>query len=161
MRPWPPFPREPIRGGRASRDPRQPGLRRSDGRPGPSRGQLMSDEIEDAGPENNAEGGPGRRRRRRRRRRRGGGGPDGEGGGSNGFPEDVLLVAEGGGHHGGNGGGNGGHGGGNGQRRSRRQVEVGGGPSVSLPASGRNPYRKRSTRARRGSPGSAAARRRR
>jgi hypothetical protein len=34
------------------------------------------------------------------------------------------------------------------------------GPHVSLPASGRNPWRKRGTRARRGAPGSAAGRRR-
>lgn len=72
-----------------------------------------------------------------------------------GFPDDVLLVAEGGGgnnNHAARAEGPG--------RRARRQVEIGG-PAVSLPASGRNPYRKRSTRARRVAPGSAAGRRRR
>ncbi|MEZ4240972.1 MAG: helicase-associated domain-containing protein [Myxococcota bacterium] len=98
----------------------------------------------------NPEGGGGRRRRRRRRRRRGSGGD--EGGGNHSFPDDVLLMADGGG---------GGEAPDNGQqRRSRRQVDIGG-PSVSLPASGRNPYRKRSTRARRGAPSAPSGRRRR
>jgi hypothetical protein len=115
----------------------------------------MSDEIE---PPSQDEGGNGdagfggRRRRRRRRRRRGGGGGD-EGAsveprGRSEFPDDVLLVAE----EGGEGRG--------GSRRGRRQVEVQG-PAVSVPSSGRNPFRKRSTRARRGAPGSAAGRKRR
>jgi hypothetical protein len=110
----------------------------------------MSDEMETE-PAESPDGGGGRRRRRRRRRRRGPGGEEGNHQG--GFPDDVLLMAEGGRqeepHD------NGAHG-----RRSRRQVEIGG-PAVSLPASGRNPYRKRSTRARRGTPSSPAGRRRR
>jgi hypothetical protein len=68
----------------------------------------------------------------------------------------VLLVAEGGG--GSNNGG--GHNGGGHARRGRRPIDLGG-PAVSLPASGRNPFRKRSTRSRRGAPGSPGARRRR
>lgn len=44
--------------------------------------------------------------------------------------------------------------------RGRRSVDVGG-PSIQLPATGRNPFRKRSTRARRGAPSSIGGRRRR
>jgi hypothetical protein len=108
----------------------------------------MSDELdtEPAAEGGNPDGG-GRRRRRRRRRRRGGHGNESSEGG--GFPDDVLLVADGAGQAN-NGAG----------RQKRRQVELSG-PAVSLPASGRNPYRKRSTRARRQAPGSAAGRRRR
>jgi len=118
----------------------------------------MSEELEPhpgGDPGGNTEGGSGgRRRRRRRRRRRGGGGGQAEEGGGGSFPDDVLLVAEG------NGAAEGGDAGPGPNRRGRRQVEVTG-PSVSLPSSGRNPFRKRTSRARRGAPGSAAGRRRR
>lgn len=117
----------------------------------------MPDEMDtDSEPEaaNPEGGGSGRRRRRRRRRRRGGGGEDANNGGNNAFPDDVL-VAEGGG-----GGGRHADNGAGANRRGKRQVEIAG-PSVSLPASGRNPYRKRSTRTRRGAPSSAGGRRRR
>jgi len=111
----------------------------------------MSDEDEAHGAEGNDSEGGGRRRRRRRRRRRGGGN------GAEGGNFDDLLVASGSGpdeppppEEG------------DGRRRGRRQtVEVVGPAPVSVPASGRNPYRKRSTRDRRSMPGSAGARRRR
>ena len=116
----------------------------------------MSDELDiESTAEGNGNEGGGRRRRRRRRRRRGGG-HSGEGSDGGNFPEDVLLVQDRGHqNHGENG-----DFGQNNARRSRRQVEVAG-PSVSLPASGRNPYRKRSTRPRRSQPASPAGRRRR
>jgi Helicase conserved C-terminal domain len=118
----------------------------------------MPDEIDtDEADHGNPDAG-GRRRRRRRRRRRGGGGGTGPTAesdhGANGFPEDVLLVSDAAAPL--NGGGASANG-----RRARRQVEVGAGAAVNLPASGRNPYRKRSTRARRTTPASAATRRRR
>jgi len=47
------------------------------------------------------------------------------------------------------------------RRRGRRTPAEVEGPVVSVPASGRNPHRKRSTRTRRGPPGSAVGRRRR
>ncbi len=134
----------------------------------------MADEYDAPG---NADNGPGGKRRRRRRRRRGGrgddGGPpvqvqqhrdgpqqhrDGQQQHHRGERErepqqrrartpefgDDLLVAEGDD---------------NGRRGRRPQAELQG-PQVQIPASGRNPYRKRSTRARRQAPSSAAARRR-
>jgi len=74
--------------------------------------------------------------------------PHGPGDNGAAFPDDVLLVADGAAP-------------GNGRdRRGRRPVDAGG-PAVSLPASGRNPFRRRSTRARRGAPGSPGSRRRR
>ena len=93
-------------------------------------------------------GGSSSKRRRRRRRRRRGGGQDAE------TPRpqasqadlDAVLVADGEPERK--------------RTRGRRSVEVAG-PTVSVPASGRNPFRKRSTRARRGAPGSVAGRRRR
>ncbi|MCA9492446.1 MAG: hypothetical protein KC621_21080, partial [Myxococcales bacterium] len=121
----------------------------------------MSDEMDpQPGPDEGGfgEGGSSGRKRRRRRRRRKGGGESDNGGGGGSFPDDVLLVD-----------GEGGGGGGSskrgqfqdqGSRGGRRQVDVTG-PVVSLPSSGRNPWRKRSTRSRRGAPGSAAGRRRR
>jgi len=120
-----------------------------------------------------SEEGGGKRRRRRRRRRRGGGNNSGGGGGQGGghnaqsddngrssprrlteWSADDVLIAEGDGeekqtHHGKAP-----------KRRGRRQVDMTG-PAVSVPASGRNPYKKRSTRSRRNQPGSAAGRRRR
>ncbi len=113
----------------------------------------MSDDVEtqaSSGPPPSSNSSSGKRRRRRRRRRRGGGGGGEEGqaqannGQGGNFPEDVLVAERGAEKN----------------RRGRRTVDVSG-PSVSLPASGRNPYRKRSTRARRAAPGSAAGRRRR
>lgn len=47
------------------------------------------------------------------------------------------------------------------RRRGRRAAVDLEGPTVSIPASGRNPHRKRNTRGRRGPPGSATGRRRR
>ena len=117
-----------------------------------------------------------RRRRRRRRRRAGGNGGGGNAGGGNGgggdggnaenrnsprrltewSADDDVLIAEGGNnnddpttHHGKSP-----------KRKGRRQVDMTG-PAVSVPSSGRNPFKKRSTRSRRTQPGSAAARRRR
>jgi len=92
-------------------------------------------------------------KRRRRRRRRGGGNRNGGGGGNNSggsrresresrtaAPAEPVIVAT---------------------RGGRRQVmEVTGGP-VSVPASGRNPHRKRSSRPRRSKPKSVGSRRRR
>ncbi len=126
----------------------------------------MADEYDAPG---NADNGPGGKRRRRRRRRRGGRGGD-EGGPPVHVQQqqqphrerehrdrepqqrrartpdfgDDLLVAEGDD---------------TGRRGRRPSVEIQG-PQVQMPSSGRNPYRKRSTRARRQAPSSAAARRR-
>jgi hypothetical protein len=119
----------------------------------------MSDEIDPPATDEGGNGDSygGRRRRRRRRRRRGGdeggfggapGGGQAEGRARAEFPDDVLLVsAEEGERPRRSGGG-------------RRQVEFQG-PAVSVPSSGRNPFRKRSTRSRRTAPGSAAGRKRR
>jgi len=115
----------------------------------------MSDEQDPS----NAEAGGGKRRRRRRRRRRG---PGEEGGGpppgaqarrgrDDTFPDDVLLSDDDGPPRRGAGGGGGG---------GRRQAVEIGGPQLSLAASGRNPYRKRPTRARRAAPSHAVLRRR-
>lgn len=90
-------------------------------------------------------GGSGSKRRRRRRRRRRGGGNNNQGASAEGrrLSDDVLVAADKGP-----------------VRKGRRSVEVSN-AAVSLPASGRNPYRKRSSRARRTAPSSAATRRRR
>lgn len=105
----------------------------------------MADDVQS--PPNTSDGGGSNKRRRRRRRRRRGSGSD-EAPRPNRREElDEVLVAEGGESKGG-------------RRKGRRTVDVSG-PSVSLPASGRNPFRKRSTRPRRGTPGSAAGRKRR
>lgn len=108
----------------------------------------MAEDVEPQTPKGGSAGDSGsgnRRRRRRRRRRRGpngnGAAPDKRAGK---FPDDVLVAADSGGT----------------ARKGRRSVEVSSTP-VSLPASGRNPYRKRSSRARRSAPGSATGRRRR
>ncbi|MCB9682765.1 MAG: helicase-associated domain-containing protein [Alphaproteobacteria bacterium] len=98
----------------------------------------MDEELEFSGPAEGSDGESGKKRRRRRRRRKKKGG--GEGG------SDVAPAS----------GGSTGNG-----NKGRRQVfEVTGAPAVP-PASGRNPHRKRSSRARRGQPGSVAARKRR
>ena len=114
----------------------------------------MSDEVEapsSAGSSDSEGGGGSRKRRRRRRRRRSSGG----GGGGDVASMDDVLVASG------DPSGAKSSSGGSSRRRGRRQsVEITG-PIAAVPASGRNPYRKRSTRARRTAPGSAAARRRR
>lgn len=94
------------------------------------------------------DGGSSKRRRRRRRRRKSGEGePSRPNRKSSPTELDDVLVAEGNGEvkrtHG------------------RRSVDVSNGPAVSLPASGRNPFRKRSSRARRTAPSSTAGRRRR
>ncbi|MCB9664939.1 MAG: helicase-associated domain-containing protein [Alphaproteobacteria bacterium] len=98
----------------------------------------MSDESELMPPQG-TDGDPSRKRKRRRRRRKRrdeGGGPP---------PETVRASAP-------PSGGN----------KGRRQVlEVSGGAPAVPPASGRNPHRKRSSRARRGRPGAVTARRRR
>lgn len=77
-----------------------------------------------------------RRRRRRRRREKKKPTPS---------TTDVLIVESSGNNRG----------------KARRQSVEMAGPAVSVPSSGRNPHRKRNSRSRRGSPGSAAARRRR
>ena len=83
------------------------------------------------------------KRRRRRRRRKSGSGASPEAGSwkAPGNPSPTEVPAES-------------------RRRGRRAVELGG-PLPSIPATGRNPHRKRSSRKRRSSPGSAGARRRR
>ncbi len=114
----------------------------------------MSDEVEapSSAGSNESDGGAGRKRRRRRRRRRSGGGG---GGSSDAVSMDDMLVASGDPKKVADNAGP------STRRRGRRQsVEITG-PIVAVPASGRNPYRKRSTRARRTAPGSAAARKRR
>jgi len=83
----------------------------------------------------------GRRRRRRRRRRR-----NKKKANHQASPDELLVVEK-------KSDGS--------RRRGRRQTVDIKGPPVSVPASGRNPYRKRSSRSRRSSPGSAAGRRRR
>jgi hypothetical protein len=85
-------------------------------------------------------GGRSKRRRRRRRRRdkkKSQSQAQGQGGGQQGSPS-----------------GQGGKG------KNRRSVDVSG-PPVNVPSSGRNPHRKRNSRSRRATPGSAAVRRRR
>jgi hypothetical protein len=93
-------------------------------------------------------------RRRRRRRRRGGGGSDE--GTAAGFADNLLVAeddddgsdeapvrAE------------------RPRSNNRRQAVEVEGPVASVPSTGRNPHRKRNSRARRAAPGSASARRRR
>ncbi len=90
----------------------------------------------------------GKRKRRRRRRRKSSASPKPDSGQP--WGDDVLLAAD--------------------QtpadqakptkRKGRRAVDMGG-PLPSIPATGRNPYRKRNSRKRRGPPGSAGGRRRR
>ncbi len=115
----------------------------------------MAEDVESKTGGGGEPGSGGKRRRRRRRRRRGGGGSGSSGNdrrsSSNGIPDDVLVASDSGPSAGAGGGAG---------RRGRRSVEVSGTP-VSMPSSGRNPYRKRSTRARRTAPGSASTRRRR
>lgn len=117
--------------------------------------RYMADETEAPTAEGgtaNSSGGGKRRRRRRRRKRSDDSGEararrDGDWG-------DDVLVAE-------RGGGSSEPSAATRPRRGRRQsIEITG-PAVSLPASGRNPYRKRSSRAKRSAPGSAAGRKRR
>jgi len=91
-----------------------------------------------------SEGG-GKRKRRRRRRRRGGGSADNNSERKD-FSDGVLLVSENDANMN--------------ARRGRRTFEVSG-TAVSLPSSGRNPHRKRSSRTRRQAPSSPTGRRRR
>lgn len=109
----------------------------------------MSDDFERQ--QGNGGGEDGRRRKRRRRRRRGGGGGEENGvavnaptGGD--WGDDILAVADD-------------EGGPQSRFRRRTSVDIGG-TVVNVPASGKNPSRKRSSRARRAAPGSAATRRR-
>ena len=90
-----------------------------------------------------AEGQDGNRRRRRRRRRRGGAtknGPRPESGEELIEGEAVVAVRS---------------------RKGRRQAVDISGPALTLPASGRNPHKKRSSRTKRASPGSVSGRKRR
>lgn len=103
----------------------------------------MAEEV-DAPPKTDnppSEEGGGQRKRRRRRRRR----PSGNSAGNDLSMNDVLVVAEGTEKP---------------MRKGRRHVDLSG-PTVSLPATGRNPHRKRTTRTRRSAPSVATARRRR
>ena len=88
---------------------------------------------------NGDDGGKSRKRRRRRRKR------SGDDGGSNNSASSSHDSS----------------GDGSRVRKGRRQAVDLTGPTVNLPSSGRNPYKKRATRSRRGAPGSASARRRR
>lgn len=95
-------------------------------------------------------------KRRRRHKGGGGGGPRHEQpppAGEDSWGDDVFLTDSP------DRDGDGGRGGKK-RRRGRRQAEIEG-PAVSVPSSGRNPQRKRNSRARRGPPGSTGARRRR
>ena len=108
----------------------------------------MSEESVSAGPPNQGDSSKRRRRRRRRRRK-----DDSSNNGSRRISElsDDLLVADGAAQpkpSSGRGG------------RGRRQ-SVDHSLPVSIPASGRNPHRKRASRPKRTAPGSAAGRRRR
>ncbi|MEZ4321520.1 MAG: helicase-associated domain-containing protein [Myxococcota bacterium] len=95
----------------------------------------MSEEISTRGDDDSE-----KRKRRRRRRKRGSANPAG------GMREfDDLLVADDSAPK---------------RKKGRRQAVEVTGPAVSLPSSGRNPYKKRGTRTRRKAPGSAGARRR-
>src|SRR5688572_13992207 len=114
----------------------------------------MSDEDDrTGGPDTGGDQAGGGRRRRRRRRRRRGGTEEGPalGRATTEWGDDVLVTE----HTGGDDGGP------VRRRRTRRTPVDFGGPIVNVPSSGKNPARKRSSRARRGAPGSAAARRRR
>ncbi|TNE85074.1 MAG: WYL domain-containing protein [Deltaproteobacteria bacterium] len=99
----------------------------------------MSEELE-------VDSGNSRRRRRRRRRKRGAAGNGGGGGGHDRgtvvYGDEVITETT------------------TQRRGGRRAVDLTG-PVVAVPATGRNPARKRNSRARRGAPGSAGARRRR
>ena len=103
----------------------------------------MAEDSDDLLIEGSGDGTGRRRRRRRRRNRNRGRGPGREGFGDNDEgPEPEERP------RGGSGGG------------GRRQPAEFDGPAVATPASGRNPHRKRSSRSRRGAPGSVAGRRR-
>jgi hypothetical protein len=95
----------------------------------------MSDDVQSSPPP--ASEGSGKKRRRRRRRRRGG-----QGEGKVNTPKNPPEMVEV--HRGG-----------------RRQFVEFTGPLTSVPASGRNPYKKRNSRPKRTKPSSAAARKRR
>lgn len=121
----------------------------------------MADDFERSTGTTQGDAGGGRRRRRRRRRRRGGATEEG---GPPGAPTersltewaDEVLVTEAGTDAGEDGEGRRLR-----SRRTRRTPVDLGGTIVNVPSSGKNPARKRSSRARRSAPGSAAGRRRR
>ena len=92
-----------------------------------------------------------KKRRRRRRRKRGGGNNASSSGKSADF-SDSVLVADGGAVKTTKQ---------NSKKWGRRQAIDISGPMISIPSSGRNPPKKRNSRARRTSPNSATARRRR
>jgi len=104
----------------------------------------MAEDV-DAPSNGSGEGSASSKRRRRRRRRRRGGGSKGKAN-HQASPDELLVVEK-------KSDGS--------RRRGRRQTVDVSGPPVSVPSSGRNPYRKRSSRARRTAPGSSAGRRRR
>ncbi len=109
----------------------------------------MSDEID-------VQGDPNGRRRRRRRRRRGRGPGDERSpveSGPSDWGDDVLLADD---------DGDGRRPAPQAQRRPQRRQSIDfDGPAVNVPSSGKNPFRRRSSRARRAAPGSVAGRRRR
>ncbi|MBT3218005.1 MAG: hypothetical protein HN348_02860, partial [Proteobacteria bacterium] len=98
----------------------------------------------------------GKRRRRRRKRRRSGGGSGNDSANASAAPnnwgDDLLVTSDEGNQV---------------QetvsksKRKRRHAVEFAGPQITLPASGRNPHRKRAARSRRAAPGSAAGRKRR
>jgi hypothetical protein len=99
-------------------------------------------------------------KRRRRRKRKKKGNPtasDVENRPKGAWGDDVLVAASDKGARNPNGKREGG----GGRRRGRRAPVDLDGPMVSIPSTGRNPHHKRSSRSRRGPPGSAAGRRRR
>jgi len=106
----------------------------------------MAEEVEapGGGAGGDSEGSSSSRRRRRRRRRRRN--KSGGSGNASTNTDDLLVVEKAPDGT---------------RKRGRRQTVDISGPPVSVPSSGRNPFRKRSTRARRTAPGSVAGRRRR
>jgi hypothetical protein len=115
----------------------------------------MSDENEVEPPHDSADAGGGQRRRKRRRRRKK------RGGGEGGQAQAGGYAQSGGGNSGGGQEDDGDSRGARGAAGGRRQMlDFGDAGAVFTPSSGRNPHRKRSSRARRGKPGSTTMRRR-
>ena len=90
---------------------------------------------------------PGKSKRKRRRRRRGGG--SGSGGASSATPKDWQPRGDAKSEEG------------KPMRAGRRQAIDFSGPQITLPATGRNPHKKKSSRAKRSAPNSVATRKRR
>jgi hypothetical protein len=107
----------------------------------------MTDKAEAGEPQNSGNpSGEKTKGKRKRRRRRGGGGVSGA---SSATPKDWSPTVTSGNSEG------------TPQRKGRRQAVDFSGPQITLPATGRNPHKKKSSRPKRSAPSSAGARKRR